>query len=408
MAGAIIVVKEHTFIWEGADRKGQRVKGQTVGPSESMIKTQLRKQGINPIKVRKQSSLFAASRKKKIQAGDIAIFSRQMATMMTAGVPLVQSLEIVGRGHDNPAMGEMILAIKASIEGGSSFSESLAKFPLQFDELFVNLVDAGERSGALETLLAKVATYKEKTEAIKKKVKKALTYPTAVLVVAFIVTAILLVFVVPQFEDLFKGFGADLPAFTKMVVSLSRWMQAYWWLVAAVIGGSAFALINLHKRSANFRRLMDRMMLKVPIIGDILYKSAVARFARTLSTMFAAGVPLVEAMESVAKAAGNIVFTEAILTMRDQVSTGQQLQLTMQQTGLFPNMAVQMIAIGEESGALDQMCAKVADFYEAEVDNLVDTLSSLMEPIIMSVLGVLVGGLVVAMYLPIFKMGQAI
>jgi type IV pilus assembly protein PilC len=408
MAAAATVVKEYTFVWEGTDRKGQRVKGQSVGPSESMIKTQLRKQGVNPLKVRKQSSLFASSRKKAIKTADIAIFSRQMATMMTSGVPLVQALEIVGRGHDNPAMGEMILAIKVSIEGGSSFSESLAKFPLQFDDLFVNLVDAGEKSGALETLLAKVATYKEKTEAIKKKVKKALTYPTAVLVIAFVVTAILLVFVVPQFEDLFKGFGADLPAFTMMVVNLSKWMQAYWWMLAGILGGGSFALINFHKRSANFRRLTDRVMLKIPVVGDILYKSAVARFARTLSTMFAAGVPLVEALDSVAKAAGNIVFTEAIMAMKDQVSTGQQLQLTMQQTGLFPNMAVQMVAIGEESGALDQMCAKIADFYEEEVDNLVDALSSLMEPMIMVVLGVLVGGLVIAMYLPIFKLGQVV
>ncbi|MGH8457662.1 MAG: type II secretion system F family protein, partial [Stenotrophobium sp.] len=352
-AATAVVVKEYTFIWEGMDRKGQRVKGQSVGPSESMIKTQLRKQGVNPIKVRKQSSLFASSRKKKITSCDIAIFSRQMATMMTAGVPLVQSLEIVGRGHDNPAMGDMILGIKTHIEGGLPFAQSLAKYPLYFDELFVNLVDAGEKSGALETLLAKVATYKEKTEAIKKKVKKALTYPAAVITVAVIVTVVLLVFVVPQFESLFKGFGADLPAFTLMVVHLSNWMQHYWWMLLIILGGGAFGLIALHKRSANFRRLLDRMLLKVPIVGDILYKSAVARFARTLSTMFAAGVPLVEAMESVAKAAGNIVFTEAILAMREQVATGQQLQLTMQQTGLFPNMAVQMVAIGEESGSLD-------------------------------------------------------
>ena len=408
MAATATAVKEYTFVWEGTDRKGQRVKGQSVGPSESMIKTQLRKQGVNPLKVRKQSSMFASARKKPITTADISIFSRQMATMMTSGVPLVQSLEIVGRGHDNPAMGEMILAIKVSIEGGSSFAESLAKFPLQFDDLFVNLVDAGEKSGALETLLTKVAVYKEKTEAIKKKVKKALTYPTAVLVIAFIVTAIVLVFVVPQFESLFQGFGADLPAFTVMVVNLSKWMQAYWWLMVVIIGGGAFFVLNLHKRSANFRRLTDRVMLKIPVVGDIQYKPAVARFARTLSTMFAAGVPLVEAMDSVAKAAGNIVFTEAIMTMKDQVATGQQLQLTMQQVGLFPNMAVQMVAIGEESGSLDQMCAKVADFYEEEVDNLVDSLSSLMEPMIMSVLGVLVGGLVIAMYLPIFKLGQVV
>lgn len=407
-AAATLINKEFTFVWEGTDKKGQRVKGQSMGPSESMIKGQLRKQGINPLKVRKQSALFAAKSGKKIEMGDIAIFSRQMATMMTAGLPLVQALEIVGRGHDNPRMGEMIIAIKSSVESGLSFSESLAKFPMYFDDLFVNLVDAGEKSGALETLLDKVATYKEKTEAIKKKVKKAMTYPIAVMVVAFVVTGILLIFVVPTFENLFKGFGADLPAFTVMVINMSKWMQSYWWVLVGIVMGTGFVFRNMHRRSANFRRGMDRLLLRIPVVGDILYKSAVARFARTLSTMFAAGVPLVEAMDSVAKAAGNIVFTEAIMTMKDQVSTGQQLQLTMQQAGLFPNMAVQMIAIGEESGALDQMCAKVADFYEEEVDNLVDSLSSLMEPIIMSVLGVLVGGLIVAMYLPIFKLGAVV
>lgn len=401
-------VKEYTFKWEGTDRKGQRVKGQSMGPSESLIKSQLRKQGVNPISVRKQSSLLSASKKKAIKSVDISIFSRQMATMMAAGVPLVQALEIVGRGHDNPSMAEMILGIKAHVEGGNSFASSLAKYPLYFDDLFVNLVDAGERSGALETLLDKIATYKEKTELIKKKVKKALTYPTAVLAIAFIVTGILLYFVVPTFAELFQGFGADLPAFTKMVIDLSEFVQAKWWIILGIGGGSFYALFEAKRRSANVRRFLDRLLLKVPVVGDILYKSAVARFARTLSTMFAAGVPLVEAMESVAKAAGNIVFTEAILVMRDQVSTGQQLQLTMQQSGMFPNMAVQMVAIGEESGALDEMCAKVADFYESEVDSLVDSLSSLLEPMIMAILGVLVGGLVTAMYLPIFKLGQAV
>ena len=404
---AATAIKEYAFAWEGVDRKGARIKGVSEGPSESYIKTQLRKQGINPIRVRRQSSLFG-KRKKKITGQDIAIFSRQLATMMSAGVPLVQALEIVGRGHANPAMGEMILAIKANIEGGSSLAESLAKFPRHFDDLFVNLVDAGERSGALETLLDKIATYKEKSESLKKKVKKALTYPAAVLVVAFIVTGILLYFVIPQFEDLFKGFGADLPAFTKWVISLSGFVQADWWMVVIGIVGAFFGYREAHIRSATFRRLVDRLMLKIPIIGEILYKSAVARFARTLSTMFAAGVPLVEAMDSVAKAAGNIIFTEAIMGMRDQVATGTQLQLTMQQTGLFPNMAVQMVAIGEESGSLDHMCAKVAEFYEEEVDVMVDNLTALLEPMIMVVLGVLVGGLVVAMYLPIFKLGEAI
>ena len=406
MAAAAVKIKEYVFAWEGVDRKGARIKGISEGPSESYIKTQLRKQGINPVRVRKQSSLFG-KRKKSISGQDIAIFSRQLATMMEAGIPLVQSLEIVGRGHANPAMGEMILAVKANIEGGSSLAESLAKFPRHFDDLFVNLVDAGEKSGALETLLDKIATYKEKTESLKKKVKKALTYPTAVLVVAFIVTGILLYFVIPQFAELFKGFGADLPAFTKMVVALSNFVQANGIYIVVIIVAAVFAFREAHIRSAVFRKFLDRVMLKIPVIGDILYKSAVARFARTLSTMFAAGVPLVEAMESVAKAAGNIIFTEAILTMRDQVATGTQLQLTMQQTGLFPNMAVQMVAIGEESGSLDHMCAKVAEFYEEEVDVMVDNLTALLEPMIMVVLGVLVGGLVVAMYLPIFKLGQA-
>jgi type IV pilus assembly protein PilC len=401
------VVKEATFKWEGTDRKGNRIKGESQGPSDNFIKQQLRKQGITPVTVRKQSALFG-KRKKAITAGDIAIFLRQMATMMSAGVPLVQSLEIVGRGHENPSMGELIMGVKANIEGGNSFAVSLAKFPLYFDDLVVNLVDAGEKSGTLETLLDKVATYKEKTEAIKKKVKKALTYPAAVLVVAFIVTGILLYFVVPQFQDLFQGFGADLPAFTMMVIGLSKFVQDKWWMILGVVGGAGYAFWEAKRRSAKFRRLLDRVLLKLPVVGDILYKSAVARYARTLSTMFAAGVPLVEAMEPVAKATGNIVFQDAVLMMRDQVATGQQLQLTMQQSGIFPNMATQMVAIGEESGSLDSMCAKVADFYEAEVDNLVDTLSSLLEPLIMSVLGVLVGGLVVAMYLPIFKLGQAI
>lgn len=405
-ATAVAVVKEYDFQWEGTDRKGTRVKGVTQGPNENAVRMTLRRQGINPIRVRKNLVLFKT--KRKITSADIAIFSRQLATMMSAGVPLVQALEIVGRGHENPSMGELILGIKTNIESGRSLAESLAQYPLYFDDLFVHLVDAGERSGTLETLLDKIATYKEKTEKIKKKVKKALVYPSAVMVVAFIVTGIMLYFVVPQFQSLFEGFGADLPAFTKMVVSLSEFVREYWWLMGAIIGGSIFGFIFMKKRSLKMRRALDRIGLKFPVVGDILYKSSVARFARTLSTMFAAGVPLVEALDSVAKASGNIVFEDAIFIMKDQVSSGQQLQLAMQQAALFPAMAVQMVAIGEESGSLDAMCAKVAEFYEEEVDNLVDSLTSLLEPLIMSVLGVLVGGLVVAMYLPIFKLGQAI
>jgi type IV pilus assembly protein PilC len=409
MAGAVakpIKVKEYTFKWEGTDRKGNKIKGMSTGPSDAFIKLQLRKQGVMPLKVQRQLSF--GSGKKTITGIEIAIFSRQMATMMKAGVPLVQALELVGRGNENKSMAEMVLGIKSQIEAGLPFNEALAKYPRYFDDLYVNLVEAGERSGALEALLDKIATYKEKTESIKKKVKKALTYPAAVIVVAFIVTGILLYFVIPQFEELFKGFGADLPAFTQMVVGLSKIVQSYWWLLLMVPVGGFFAFKEAHHRSAAFRRFLDRMMLKLPLVGDILYKSAVARFARTLSTMFAAGVPLVEAMDSVAKAAGNIVYTEGIMKMKDQVSTGMQLQLTMDQSQLFPPMAVQMVGIGEESGALDAMCAKVADFYEEEVDNMVDNLSSLMEPMIMVFLGVIVGGLVVAMYLPIFKLGQAI
>ncbi|MDE2149620.1 MAG: type II secretion system F family protein [Gammaproteobacteria bacterium] len=400
-------IKEYTFTWEGTDRKGTRIKGVSVGASESMIKTALRRQGINPTRVRRKSSLFGSG-KKRIKSADISVFSRQLATMTAAGVPLVQALEIIGRGHANPSMSEMVLAIKTGIEGGSSLAESLSKFPRHFDDLYVNLVDAGERSGTLETLLDKIATYKEKTESIKRKVRKALTYPTVVLIVAFIVTGILLYFVVPEFRNLFVGFGADLPAFTKAVIGLSDFIRDRWWVVMALLIGGWLGLSEAYKRSPELRRFMDRVLLKVPAIGDIVYKAAVARYARTLSTMFAAGVPLVEALESVAKAAGNIVFKEAILQMREQVATGQQLQLTMQQTGLFPPMATQMVAIGEESGSLDAMCAKVAEFYEEEVDLKVDNLSTLLEPMIMIILGVLVGSLVVAMYLPIFKLGEAI
>jgi type IV pilus assembly protein PilC len=328
--------------------------------------------------------------------------------MMSAGIPMVQAFEIIGNGHEKPAMQKLVLDIKANIEGGSTLHESLAKFPLYFDDLFVNLVEAGEQAGALESLLDKIATYKEKTEALKKKIKKALFYPTAVLAVAIIVSAVLLIFVIPQFESLFKGFGADLPAFTQMVVNLSRWVQHAGWLMLIVIIAAVYTFLYFKKRSRNIRRFLDRMLLKFPIIGPILVKAAIARFSRTLSTMFAAGVPLVEAMQSVAGACGNIVYEEATLRMKDEIATGQRLQRAMENTGLFPNMVVQMIAVGEESGSLDTMSSKVAEFYEAEVDNAVDSMSSLMEPIIMAVLGVLVGGMVIAMYLPIFKLGSVV
>jgi type IV pilus assembly protein PilC len=395
------------FLWEGTDKKGNRVKGESLGATDTLVKAELRRQGINPLKVRKKPKpLFGG--KKKITGQDIAIFSRQMATMMTAGVPLVQSFEIVGRGHENPSMQELILNIKGDVEGGTNFADALAKHPLHFDDLFVNLVRAGEQSGALETLLNEIATYKEKTEAIKAKVKKALMYPASVIVIAFIVSAILLIFVVPQFQTLFQGFGADLPAFTLFVIHLSEFLQAWWWAVFGGIGLIAFAYVQTFKRSAKFRRGVDLFMLKIPVVGDLLSKSAIARFSRTLATMFSAGVPLVEAMESVAGATGNALYSEAVLKMRDDAATGTQLQQSMRTTNVFPNMVVQMVAIGEESGSLDSMLSKVADFYEQEVDNLVDGLSSLLEPLIMAVLGVLVGGLVVAMYLPIFKLGSVV
>lgn len=399
-------VKEYTFTWEGTDRKGLRVKGESVGPSDSYIRLSLRKQGINPLRVNRKTRLLNGH--KKIRGQDIATFSRQLATMMSAGVPMVQALEIVGRGNPNPAMSKMILDIRVNVQAGNSLGESLARHPRYFDDLYVNLVNAGERSGALETLLDKIATYKEKTESIKKKVKKALTYPAAVIVVAIIVTTILLYFVVPQFASLFQSFGGDLPAFTQMVVHLSDFVRHAWWLIGGVAIAAVLAFIQAHRRSIRFRGFIDRTLIRAPIVGDILYKSAVARFARTLATMFAAGVPLVDALESVAKAAGNIVFTQGILEMRNKVSSGQQLQLAMQQSGIFPAMATQMVGIGEDAGVLDTMCSKVADFYEEEVDVKVDNLSTLLEPLIMVILGVLVGGLVVAMYLPIFNLGKAI
>jgi type IV pilus assembly protein PilC len=396
------------FVWEGTDRNGGRMKGELSSKTENSARAELRRQGIKVIKVKKKPTPLFTARKKKIIPKDIAVFSRQLATMMSAGVPLVQSFEIVGRGHENPSMQDLILAIKADIEGGSPLAEALGKHPLYFDELFCNLVHAGEQAGVLETLLHKIADYKEKTESIKAKIKKALTYPTAVIVVAVVVTAILLVFVVPQFEDLFKGFGAELPAFTQMVVNMSRFMRDYWYIVLGILVAAGFVIANLKRRSVAFNHGLDRLVLKIPIIGEIMRKASIARFARTLSTMSAAGVPLVEALQSVAGATGNIVYSSAILQMRDEVATGHQLQLSMRQTNLFPNMVIQMVAIGEESGSIDSMLAKVADFFEEEVDNAVDALSSLLEPMIMAFLGVVVGGLVIAMYLPIFKLGSVV
>ncbi|MDF1689073.1 MAG: type II secretion system F family protein [Cycloclasticus sp.] len=396
-----------TYIWEGTDNKGNRNKGEINARSDAIVKAELRRQGIRPIKVKKKpKDLFGSMGQKPIVPKDIAIFSRQLATMMASGIPLVQSFDIIGKGHEKPAMRDMLADIKSHIEGGSTLTEGLSKYPFQFDDLFCNLVEAGEQAGILEELLVKIAEYKEKTESLKAKIKKALTYPIAVLVVAVIVTSILLIFVVPQFESLFSGFGADLPAFTQMVVELSRFMQEWWWAVFGIIGGVVFVIMQIKKRSRKFNHLIDRMILKMPIIGDIMNKAAIARYARTLSTMSAAGVPLVEALESVAGATGNIVYSEAVLQMREQVATGIQLQQSMKNVGLFPHMVVQMVAIGEEAGSVESMLGKVADFYEEEVDNAVDSLASLIEPLIMAILGVLVGGLIIAMYLPIFMLGS--
>jgi len=401
------VIKQTTFSWEGKDNKGKKVKGETAGANIALVKANLRRQGIVPSRVRKKSKpLFGGSR--RIKASEIAIFSRQLATMMSAGVPLVQAFEIIGRGHENKGMQSMLMAVKNDIESGSNLSDALKKHPLQFDDLYCNLVQAGEHAGILDDILDKVAVYKEKTEAIKGKIKKAMFYPLAVMGVAFVITAILMIFVIPQFKTLFSGFGADLPAITLFVMNLSEIFENYWWAIFGTIGGVIYGLLQAKKRSKKFNVAFDKIILKIPIVGPIFTKGAIARFARTLATMFAAGVPLVEAMDSVAGAVGNVVYGDAVRRMRDEVSTGTQLNVSMKQTNLFPNMVVQMTAIGEEAGSMDTMLDKVADFYEEEVDNAVDSLSSLLEPLIMAVLGVLIGGLVIAMYMPIFQMGKVV
>ncbi len=400
-------VKTDMFTWEGVDKSGKRVKGEMSGRNDALIKAQLRRQGINPLKVKKKAKpLFGSSG--SITTKEITVFSRQLATMMSSGVPLVQSFEIVGRGHDNPAMQNLVMTIKADVEAGGNLNEAFGKHPKYFSELYVNLVQAGEHAGILEDILHKLATYMEKTEALKSKVKGALFYPTAVIVVAFIITMILMIFVIPQFQTLFDGFGADLPTLTQVVINMSKWFQSSWYIMIGGIVGVVIGIMQLMKRSKKFAHFVDRLMLKMPVIGEILDKSAIARFARTLQTMFAAGTPLVEAMTSVAGACGNIVYYEAVMKMRDEVATGTQMQVAMRDANIFPNMVIQMVAIGEESGALDTMLGKIADWYEQEVDDAVDALTSLLEPLIMAVLGVLIGGLVVAMYLPIFKMGQVI
>ena len=401
--------KQITFEWEGSNRKGQKVKGETSGPNMATIKAQLRKQGIQPGKVKKKAtSLINFGGNKKITSSDITFFTRQMATMMKAGVPLVQSFDIVGDGVDNPAMKKLISQVRDDVSAGNDFASALQKHPNHFDELFCNLIQSGEQSGALETMLDKVAIYQEKTEALKAKIKKAMMYPAITLLVASVVTVILLVKVVPTFESMFKSFGSDLPAPTKMVVAISEWTQTYWYYMVAVIVGFIFSLKQALAKSPSFKDKFEAGLLKAPVFGDLIMKAAVARFARVLSTTFAAGVPLVEALESVAGAVGNSVYRKAVISVRDEVSQGQQMHFAMRSTGVFPNMVVQMTSIGEESGALDSMLSKAADYFEDEVDNAVDNLTSLMEPLVMSFLGVVIGGMIVAMYLPIFEMGKAI
>ncbi|SNT80860.1 type II secretion system F family protein [Stenotrophomonas sp. CC120222-04] len=396
------------FVWEGTDKRGIKMKGEQLAKNANLLRAELRKQGINPGQVKpKPKPLFGAAGK-PVNAKDIAFFSRQMATMMKSGVPIVSALEIIGSGHKNPRMKKMVDGVRADIEGGSSLHEAISRYPVQFDELYRNLVRAGESAGVLETVLDTIATYKENIEALKGKIKKALFYPAMVLVVAFLVSTVLLVWVVPQFEEVFKSFGADLPAFTQMVVNLSRFMVSWWWLIAIVVIGAVVAIAMTYRRSEKMQHTVDRLVLKVPVIGQIMHNSSIARFARTTAVTFKAGVPLVEALGIVAGATGNKVYGEAVLRMRDDVSVGYPVNMAMKQLNLFPHMVIQMTGIGEEAGALDAMLFKVAEYYEQEVNNAVDALSSLLEPMIMVFIGTIVGGLVIAMYLPIFKLGAVV
>jgi type IV pilus assembly protein PilC len=405
---ATTAAKSRIFTWHGIDRNGRESKGEIESITLAMAKAQLRRQGIRPKSVKKKSKPLLGGGGKKVSPQDVAIFTRQLATMMKAGVPLVQSFDIVGEGLDNPTMKDVVMSIKNEVASGTGLSLALEKFPQYFDELFVNLVASGETSGTLETMLDRVAVYKEKSEQLKAKIKKAMTYPIAVVVVSLIVTALLLIKVVPQFAETFASFGADLPAFTLFVLNISNAAQEWWFVILLGIIGGVAAFKEAMKRSQTFVEAVDRAMLKAPVVGDIVFNSVIARFSRTLATTFAAGVPLVEALDSVAGAAGNTLYAKAIKQIRDDVTTGSTLHSSIEATGLFPMMLLQMVSIGEEAGALDEMLEKVATFYEEAVDNAVDSLSSLMEPIIMSVLGVLVGGLMIAMYLPIFMLGAVV
>jgi type IV pilus assembly protein PilC len=391
--------KDVTFAWEGTDKKGKKIKGEMKATGEAFVNATLRRQGVNVTKVKKQSGF--GTKKGKVTEKDVTLFTRQLATMMKAGVPLLQSFDIVGKGHSNPAVSKLLSDIKSDVETGSSLSAAFRKYPLYFDALFCNLVGAGEQAGILDSLLDRLATYKEKILAIKGKIKSALFYPVSILIVAFVITAVIMIFVIPAFKELFTSFGADLPAPTVIVMNMSDFFVDYWWAILCFF-------FYTWKRSEKMQATMDRILLKMPLFGELIKKATIARFARTLSTMFAAGVPLVEALDSVAGASGNRVYYDATKKIQSEISTGTSLTVAMQNSEVFPNMVLQMVSIGEESGALDSMLSKVADFYEAEVDDAVEALSSLMEPIIMVVLGTLIGGLVVAMYLPIFKMGQAV
>jgi len=400
--------KEDMFVWEGTDKKGEKRNGEFTAASEVAAKAVLRKQGIKITKLKKKpKSLFGAGGK-PIESGDIAMFARQMSTMMSSGVPLLQSFDLVAQGHENPRFQKLVLEIKGDVEAGGTLADALRRHPQYFDSLFCNLVEAGEQAGILEALLTKLAVYKEKSESIRKRIKGALSYPTTILGVALIVSAILLIYVVPVFAGMFSSFGGNLPALTAMVVKMSDFMVANWLPVFGSIAGLIIAFKQAKKRSIKFQQWLERISLKLPLFGELLVKSSIARFTRTLATMFAAGTPLVEAMDSVAGATGNIVFYEATIKIKEQVSTGIPLAESMRNSGVFPNLVVQMTQIGEESGSIDKMLTKVADYYEEEVDNLVDALSAMMEPMIMAFLGVVIGGLVLAMYLPIFKMGESI
>lgn len=402
---AVKATKQIAYSWEGTDKKGRRLKGEMMANGEAYVNATLRRQGLTAIKVKKQNAFKTGG---TVTDKDVTLFTRQLATMMKAGVPLLQAFDIVGKGHSNPAVAKLLGDIKSDVETGSSLSQAFRKYPLHFDALFCNLVGAGEQAGILDSLLDRLATYKEKIQAIKSKIKSALFYPISILVVAFVITAVIMIFVIPAFKELFSSFGADLPAPTVFVMNLSDFFVAYWWAIFGAIGGGLWFFFYTWKRSIEMQSTMDRLLLKLPLFGELIRKATIARFARTLSTMFAAGVPLVEALESVAGAAGNRVYYDATKKIQSEISTGTSLTTSMQNSEVFPNMVLQMVAIGEESGALDSMLSKVADFYEGEVDDAVASLSSLMEPIIMVVLGVLIGGLVIAMYLPIFKMGQVV